>query len=124
MRLDLHPAEPSEVAFAAFYADCRHEVLPVTAGHRLTLDRIDTALAAEALSPFLSLPAVYTMDDILLPAALGLREQSAGNEPASYATLCRAVSAHLDRRVAEPLKPPADWTREGKINADAPTAPP
>jgi len=25
------------VAFAAFYADCVHEVQPVTAGHRLTL---------------------------------------------------------------------------------------
>ena len=37
VRLDLHPADPAEVAFAAFYADCRHEVLPVTSGHRLTL---------------------------------------------------------------------------------------
>jgi len=37
VRLDLRPADPAEAAFAAFYADCRHEVLPVTAGHRLTL---------------------------------------------------------------------------------------
>jgi hypothetical protein len=29
--------EPSEMAFAAFYADCVHEVLPVTAGCRATL---------------------------------------------------------------------------------------
>jgi hypothetical protein len=36
-RLDLHPEDPSEVAFAAFYADCVHEVLPVTSGCRLTL---------------------------------------------------------------------------------------
>ena len=34
---DLHVAEPSELAFAAFYADCPHEVRPVTAGHRLAL---------------------------------------------------------------------------------------
>jgi hypothetical protein len=35
----LHPrgGEPSEVGFAAFYADCQHEVLPVTSGCRLTL---------------------------------------------------------------------------------------
>jgi len=36
-RLDLRCPEPSEIAFAAFYADCVHEVLPVTSGCRLTL---------------------------------------------------------------------------------------
>ncbi|PPQ38484.1 2OG-Fe(II) oxygenase [Rhodopila globiformis] len=36
-RLDLHRDDPAEVGFAAFYADCVHEVLPVTDGHRLTL---------------------------------------------------------------------------------------
>ena len=36
-RLDLRCHDPSEVAFAAFYADCQHEVLPVTSGCRLTL---------------------------------------------------------------------------------------
>ena len=30
VRLDLRCEEPSEAAFAAFYADCVHEVLPVT----------------------------------------------------------------------------------------------
>ena len=30
-------AEPSELAFAAFYADCEHEVRPVTEGYRLSL---------------------------------------------------------------------------------------
>jgi predicted 2-oxoglutarate/Fe(II)-dependent dioxygenase YbiX len=35
--LDLHCPDPSEVAFAAFYADCVHEMRPVTSGHRLTL---------------------------------------------------------------------------------------
>jgi len=35
--LTLRCDEPAEAAFAAFYADCVHEVLPVTEGHRLTL---------------------------------------------------------------------------------------
>jgi 2-oxoglutarate-Fe(II)-dependent oxygenase superfamily protein len=35
--LDLHCDEPSEAVFAAFYADCLHEVRPVTSGCRLTL---------------------------------------------------------------------------------------
>ena len=34
---DLHSEDPSEVGFAAFYADCVHEVRPVTTGCRLTL---------------------------------------------------------------------------------------
>jgi predicted 2-oxoglutarate/Fe(II)-dependent dioxygenase YbiX len=36
-RLELKCDEPSEIVFAAFYADCIHEVLPVTAGCRATL---------------------------------------------------------------------------------------
>ena len=32
VRLDLRCDDPAEAAFAAFYADCVHEVLPVTAG--------------------------------------------------------------------------------------------
>jgi predicted 2-oxoglutarate/Fe(II)-dependent dioxygenase YbiX len=35
--LDLHPEDPSEIGFAAFYADCVHEVRPVVSGYRLTL---------------------------------------------------------------------------------------
>jgi 2OG-Fe(II) oxygenase superfamily len=34
---DLHPEDPSEIGFAAFYADCVHEVRPILTGHRLTL---------------------------------------------------------------------------------------
>ena len=37
VRLDLHAQDPGEAAFAAFYADCTHEVLPVTSGNRLVL---------------------------------------------------------------------------------------
>ena len=33
----MNAAEPSEVAFAAFYADCSHETRPVRDGHRLSL---------------------------------------------------------------------------------------
>jgi hypothetical protein len=35
--LDLRCEEPSEAAFAAFYADCVHEVRPITSGCRLAL---------------------------------------------------------------------------------------
>ena len=35
--IDLRAEEPSELAFAAFYADCTHETRPVVAGHRLSV---------------------------------------------------------------------------------------
>ncbi len=35
--MELGAVEPSELAFAAFYADCSHETLPVRTGHRLSL---------------------------------------------------------------------------------------
>jgi hypothetical protein len=37
VRLELRCDDPSEGAYAAFYADCVHEVLPVTAGYRMVL---------------------------------------------------------------------------------------
>ncbi|MCG6941648.1 MAG: 2OG-Fe(II) oxygenase [Thiohalocapsa sp.] len=37
VRLGLQCDDPSEVAYAAFYADCRHEVLPVKGGYRWAL---------------------------------------------------------------------------------------
>ncbi len=35
--IDMNVEEPSELAFAAFYADCSHEIRPVLEGHRLSL---------------------------------------------------------------------------------------
>jgi hypothetical protein len=37
VRLDMRCADFSELAWAAFYADCVHEVLPITSGSRLVL---------------------------------------------------------------------------------------
>ena len=35
--VDMNLSEPSELAYAAFYADCEHEILPVTEGYRICL---------------------------------------------------------------------------------------
>ena len=37
VKLGLRRGDPGEAAYAAFYADCVHEVLPITSGCRLTL---------------------------------------------------------------------------------------
>ncbi|SEB07108.1 2OG-Fe(II) oxygenase [Rubrimonas cliftonensis] len=52
-RFDLGGDDPSETGFAAFYADCLHEVLPVTDGHRLVLtwNLIRDDAGAEASAP-------------------------------------------------------------------------
>ena len=51
--VDMTTDEPSELVYAAFYADCEHEILPVTDGHRVCLvynlmlqDESDTPLKA------------------------------------------------------------------------------
>ena len=96
--LDLWCEEPSEIAFAAFYADCIHEVRPVTEGYRLALiynltrrgsrqlpkppnyDReqqtIQTLLKKWVIAP--RLPAdgepeklIYTLEHAYTPAELG-----------------------------------------------------
>ena len=35
--VDMRTDEPSELVYAAFYADCEHEILPITDGHRVCL---------------------------------------------------------------------------------------
>lgn len=37
MTLDTEATDPSELSYAAFYADCEHEVLPVRQGNRVCL---------------------------------------------------------------------------------------
>ena len=75
-RLALNSAEPLELAFAAFYADCLHEVLPVTSGCRLTLIynllRVDNTYAAE--------PPDYRAEQTELADWL----RAWGEEPAEY----------------------------------------
>ncbi len=81
-----------------------------------TLDQIEPALAEQALAHFLSDTERYPMDGILLAAALSLAE-SAAPMPAGSATarVRDAVLGHLERRIAEPLAPPADWQRPAEL---------
>ena len=49
--IETHVEEPSELAFAAFYADCTHETRPVRRGHRLALVFNLCVRADDALTP-------------------------------------------------------------------------
>jgi hypothetical protein len=78
VRLDLHSQDPSEVAFAAFYADCVHEVLPLTEGWRLVL--VYNLLRPEAGEP---LPQPPQHDAEQARIAELLRHWAAGHESAA-----------------------------------------
>ena len=52
--VDMQTDEPSELVYAAFYADCVHEIRPVTEGHRVCLVYnliLDDAAAGETVLP-------------------------------------------------------------------------
>ena len=119
-RLDLGCSDPSEAAFAAFYADCEHEVLPVTSGCRLTLiynlscrqpghrpqspayeserDRLAARLRSWADSDPAKL--IYPLDHAYTPAALSFAALK-GADAARAASLAAAAElAECDLHLA------------------------
>jgi hypothetical protein len=77
------------------------------------LDRIDMALSERAVSYILTWPKTYSFDSALVPAMLALTEKHEGPETETMERVRRACVDHLRARVAQPLEPPADWTRSG-----------
>ncbi len=103
---------------ATFRSTSPEQPTPALVTDTLTaLERIDPVLARKAVERFLSLPAIYPMDALLLPAALNLHEavSGSGSEPAAFESLRREVLAHLERRIGEPQEAPADWTRPAEV---------
>ncbi len=76
-------------------------------------ERIDAVLADQAAEFILARPAVYGFDDILVPAVLSLAGKTDG--PA-VRRLRAACLAHLGARIAEPLAPPGDWSRDATLS--------
>ncbi len=114
------PGEEEQPRGPGIYFDSRLRPEPPTPDlvvQALTaLGRIDPTPADRALGHFVAHPAVYGMDSILLPAALALRAATAeAPEPSAVAALRQTVLAHLNRRIAEPLEPPADLSRPAKL---------
>lgn len=81
------------------------------------LGRIDPLLADRALGQFMADPARYDPDGILVPAALALQAAStAAPTTPAVAARQRAVLAHVDSRIVEPLERPADFSRAAKLS--------
>jgi hypothetical protein len=75
---------------------------------------IDPASADVATGVFLGQPGIYDMDRVLIPACLALGTSKPGDAPA-VARLQRECMDHLRARIALPLSPPADWSRDNTI---------
>ena len=73
--VDMRTDEPSELVYAAFYADCEHEILPVTDGHRVCL--VYNLMLREGSDTPLEAPD-YGAEIDLIAAELGARCRDPG----------------------------------------------
>jgi predicted 2-oxoglutarate/Fe(II)-dependent dioxygenase YbiX len=114
-RLDLSSQEPSEIAYAAFYADCLHEVLPVTKGCRATLV-FNLIRGGKAAVPEPPNYAAETEMVASVLAAWSKAKADGGNSPDGNQTL-----AALPEKIVYPLEhayTPAELAFETLKGAD------
>ena len=79
------------------------------------------ALGEQALDHLLAWPETFALDTILVPAALRLAEQGgAADDWAPTRRLDAACLVHLERRIAEPLAAPPDFSRASQIDCRCP----
>ena len=118
VRLDLQCDEPSEVAFAAFYADCVHEVLPVTSGCRATLVfnlmRVGKGITLE--------PPNYAAETDKVASLLTDWTKAKAETGDRSVMVAAEASAALPEKLVYPLEhayTPAELTFEGMKGGDA-----
>jgi predicted 2-oxoglutarate/Fe(II)-dependent dioxygenase YbiX len=79
------------------------------------LGHLDTPLADQAVHHILEWPKTYDLDSVLVLAVLTLNTRVGMRENTAFQDLRAACLNHLHTRIAEPLEPPQDWTRDGKL---------
>jgi predicted 2-oxoglutarate/Fe(II)-dependent dioxygenase YbiX len=80
------------------------------------LERIDATLAEQAVDHLLAWPKTYGLDAVILPAVRHLASQARTRGKPGVHRLRAACVQHLRTRTAEPLEPPANWTRAAKLD--------
>jgi hypothetical protein len=80
------------------------------------LEHIDATLARQAVDHLLAWPKTYGLDAVILPAVRHLTSQAATSDTPGVQRLRAACVQHLRARTAEPLEPPANWTRAAKLD--------
>lgn len=89
----------------------------------LTVDRLlaalsrigDADLIERAARHLLLQPGRYPIDAVLVPLAIALGDRAPSESLRGATVLRSTVLAHLRARVALPLEPPGDWSREAAI---------
>jgi len=93
------------------------ELSPPDACDDLTLDE---ALARRAVDHLLAWPKTYGLDSVLVPATRALLDAAPLSCAAAIGKLQTACLTHLRARIAEPLAPPADWSRTAAFTCRCP----
>lgn len=83
------------------------------------IDRVDAELADHACRHILAWPAHFSLDGVLVPAVKRLIGSRRRSGPALDALQAAAIT-HLERRIAETLEAPQDWTRPSRIGCQCP----
>jgi hypothetical protein len=111
------PGDPNQSAIAPWYR--RTLVEPDFVVNLLSALRyLDTPLADQSVTHMLAWPLTYDLDTVLVPAALILNARTEIQGSRVFRRLSAACLDHLRARIAEPLEPPQDWTRDGTLACD------
>lgn len=114
--LDALPGDPARQPPPARPWERPPAMTPGTAVDVLrALEPMEPALAEAAVATMLAWPQTWGPDAALVPAAVTLSTSSQGDTTAA-GRLCAAATAHLRQRIAEPLAPPADWSRDATLS--------
>ena len=116
--LDLRANDPGEACFAAFYADCRHEVKPVVSGYRLTLvynllrqgsrpeppayddERDGLAVLLAAWGQDDPLKLIYPLEHAYTPAALAFDALKGADSARAMVLVAAAERSHCEAHLA------------------------
>jgi predicted 2-oxoglutarate/Fe(II)-dependent dioxygenase YbiX len=117
MLVEAIPGDPNQSAIAPWYR--RTLVEPDFVVNLLSALRyLDTPLADQSVTHMLAWPLTYDFDTVLVPAALRLNARTEIQGSRVFQRLSAACLDHLRARIAEPLEPPQDWTRDGTLTCD------
>ncbi|CAK0776650.1 2OG-Fe(II) oxygenase [uncultured Gammaproteobacteria bacterium] len=107
--------------------------VPVLAGQRRSMSSpvlvidllsalvvLDPVLAGRAVDHILATPRTFTLDGEIAPAALALIAEPDIRPAPAVERLRLAALDHLRARIAQPLAPPADWTRAHALPCSCP----
>ncbi len=81
------------------------------------VDGIDIVLAKRAAEHILAWPKHFGLDALVVPTVKRLLQSNHRAGPC-FDVLHHASIAHIERRIAEPLEAPRDWTRPNKVRCD------